>query len=97
MAVWEAVLRAHVRQNDMRGAGAESPRCDDLGSCAGARPTGDFELRFGSVGEYWLTTDDTARFLFRAFGMGAKRATVNFTYTGFGFPASDAEIPTPNR
>jgi hypothetical protein len=67
----------------------------NIGQTSMVSLTGDFELHFGSVGDYWLTTDGSARFLFRAFGVGAKRATVKFTYGDFGFPSSDAEIPAP--
>jgi hypothetical protein len=68
----------------------------NIGQTSMVSLTGDFELRLGSVGDYWMTTGGTARFLFRAFGIGAKRATVNFTYADFGFLGSEADIPTPN-
>jgi hypothetical protein len=47
--------------------------------------TGSFELHFGQVAGYWLTTDGTADILIR-FGFGVKRAHLTFAYSNFTFP-----------
>jgi hypothetical protein len=49
--------------------------------------TGVFDLDFGDREGYWVVVDGSARVIFRVFGIGAKHASMTFTYTGFAFSA----------
>ena len=48
--------------------------------------TGSFELDFDERGGYWVVVDGSANVLLRAFGIGAKHATMRLDYTDFTFP-----------
>jgi hypothetical protein len=53
--------------------------------------TGTFDLDFDERGGYWVVIDGSARVLMRAFGIGAKHASMTFAYTNFTFPAQPPE------
>jgi len=59
-----------------------------LGRKGAASFTGDFELAFGTVGEYWLVRDGTADFAARMLGIRGGHAHVAFRYGEVTFPAA---------
>jgi hypothetical protein len=54
--------------------------------------TGTFELDFADRGGYWVVVDGAAHVLLRAFGIGAKHASMTLDYANFTFPT---ESPDP--
>ena len=52
----------------------------NIGAASALSLTGTYQVRFGQVGDYWLINGSDASMLYRIFGIGAKRASLDFVY-----------------
>jgi hypothetical protein len=61
--------------------------------------TGTFDLDFDERGGYWVVVNGSAHVLLRAFGIGAKHASMTFDYTNFAFSAQppDPQLAATTR
>jgi len=55
----------------------------NVGKSSALSLTGSYELDFADISGYWLVTKGHGDFLYRLFGLGAKRSSIDFTYSDF--------------
>ena len=60
----------------------------NVGKSSALSLTGSYEIDFAEISGYWLVTKGHGDFLYRLFGFGAKRSSIDFSYSDFTISGS---------